>query len=76
MTVKYECDRCHKQFEDKKDVVEVNYEADNGGYTVRGQLHYCVKCSIYYNNAVHNVNNRTFDGFVCDAVPVGFRESD
>ena len=64
MTIKYECDRCHKQFTDKKDVAEVTYEAVNGGILVKGQLHYCVKCSIYYNNAVHNVNNGTFDGVV------------
>ena len=42
----------------------MNYEADNGGFKIRGQLHYCIKCSIYYNNAVHNVNNGTFDGEV------------
>ena len=62
MTVKYECDRCHQQFTDKKDVCEVIYEADNGGFHIKGISHYCIKCSIYYNNAVHNVNNGTFDG--------------
>ena len=64
MTVKYECDRCHQQFTDKKDVAEIKYEACNGGIMVWAAYHYCIKCSIYYNNAVHNVNNGTFDGVV------------
>ena len=65
MTIKYECDRCHEQFEDKKDVCEVSYEAEMGSFgKFVVMMHYCKKCSIYYNNAVHNVNNGTFDGEV------------
>lgn len=65
MTIRYECDRCHELFNDKKDVCEVAYEAPLGFFgTAKVQAHYCTKCSIYYNNAVHNVNNGSFDGKV------------
>ena len=65
MTIKYECDRCHEQFTDRKDVCEVSYEAEMGSFgKYLMTMHYCKKCSIYYNNAVHNVNNGTFDGRV------------
>jgi len=64
MTIKYECDRCHQQFTDKKEVCEVTYEANFKGLHIEGVSHYCTKCSIYFNNAVNNVNNGTFDGVV------------
>ena len=62
MTVKYECDRCHEQFDKKKEMVEVTVESDMGTF---GQmittLHYCRKCSIYFNNAVSIVNDGSYD---------------
>lgn len=65
MTIKYECDRCHQQFTDKKDVAEIRYEVDQGSFgTLSATYHYCTKCAIYYNNAVYNVNNGKFDGKV------------
>lgn len=63
--MKYECDRCHQQFTDKKDMAEIRYEVNYGSFGVMSvTYHYCTKCLIYYNNAVHNVNNGTFDGVV------------
>lgn len=65
MTVKYECDRCHEQFDKKKEMVEVTIESDMGSFgALTTTLHYCRKCSIYFNNAVSIVNDGTYDGKV------------
>ena len=63
MTIKYECDRCHAQFEKKSDVFEITAESQMGSYGVYTvTLHYCKKCSIYFNNAISIVNDGSYDG--------------
>ena len=63
MTVRYECDRCHEQFDAEKELTKVTVVSDMGTFgALTTTLHYCRKCSIYFNNAISIVNDGTYDG--------------
>ena len=66
MTIKYECDRCHKQSDDDLMFLTVNVKRKIHMLTERPEYtyHYCKECTVYFLNGVNNINNRTYDGMV------------
>ena len=62
MTVKYECDRCHRQTTDRNAMLEVTTRTKDRWGEVIAVRHYCSFCSLMMNNAFGIVNNGTYAG--------------
>lgn len=66
MTVKYECDRCHRQTSDRDALLEVTWRRKDDilgvGVVETGTYHYCHFCSLMMCNAFGIVNNGTYAG--------------
>ena len=62
MTIKYECDRCHKQTTDPKEFMSVTTNAWNGPVLISAEKHYCEFCSLLMNNAQSIVEDGTYGG--------------
>lgn len=62
MTVKYECDRCHRQTTDRDAMLEVTTRTKDGWGETIAVRHYCSFCSLMMVNAISIVNNGTYAG--------------
>lgn len=62
MTVKYECNRCHRQTVNRDDMLEIASRAvDIWGERIVVR-HYCPFCSLMMTNALSIVDNGTYAG--------------
>lgn len=66
MTIRYECDRCHKQFDDDLMFTSVTIKKKIHTLSEKPEiiLYYCRGCATYLMNVLHNFNNGTFDSEV------------
>lgn len=64
MTTKYECDRCHEQFDSDDALLSVLVESKASRMTnpMRWTYHYCPKCSLYIQNAICITNTGDYQG--------------
>ena len=62
MTIKYECDRCHRQTSDEKEYISVTTDKWIGDYHDVHILHYCKFCSLLMINAIDIVNSGAYGG--------------
>lgn len=62
MTIKIECDRCHRQTLNRDDYLEVHIRSAMKGYVIEHTYHYCSFCYFIFFNAQSIVNNGTYGG--------------
>lgn len=70
MSLKYECNRCHKQFDKSDELTTVSVHNKNFGTM---EYHYCWECNLYYYNAIKIVNDGIYNGSLCPTDTIGRR---
>lgn len=68
MSIKYECNRCHKQFCKDDELTRVEVFNKNVGTMV---YHYCWNCDLYYYNALKIVNDKIYNGSLYPTDTIG-----
>lgn len=72
MSVKYECDRCHRQYNDEKEMAEIHITQYCSGIKVENILHLCDFCRMITFNALDMAMSGKYGGSLNDTDMIGY----
>lgn len=72
MTTKYECDRCHRQFENEKEMAAVDITQYSNGMKVETEYHLCGFCRTIAFNALFMALDGKYGGSLKDTDMIGY----
>lgn len=76
MTTKYECDRCHRLFDDEKEMAAMDLTQYANGIKMEHRYHFCEFCRLIAFNALTITLNGRYGGSLIDSDTVGHVPAD
>lgn len=72
MSLKYECDRCHRQFDDEKEMATVDITQYANGMKMENRYHLCSFCRMISFNALTLAVSGVYGGSLRETDMIGY----
>lgn len=72
MTTKYECDRCHRQYDDEKEMAVMDTTQHLNGMKIERRYHFCTFCRVIAFNSLDMAVNGKYGGSLRETDMIGY----